>query len=58
MTYNPHAHSKMRKKSQSIRMVMPNKMSLVLSICIVDIVEAQVVIVVFIQQIFFIEHTL
>ena len=45
------------KKKQNIRMVMPDKMSLALSICIVDIVDAQVVIVVFIQQIF-IEHTL
>ena len=38
-------------------MVMPYKMSLALSICIVDIIDTQVVIVVFIQQIF-IEHTL
>ena len=38
-------------------MVMPDKVSLALSICIVDIIDAQVVIVVFIQQIFT-EHTL
>ena len=38
-------------------MVMPDKMLLALSICIVDIIDTQVVIVVFIQQIF-IEHTL